>query len=453
MPKYLLALWAVFGCLVLSPTVALELGEITVDSEANQILDATVTLNDVGSHSLTDWYVITADQDEYQARDIRYIYGLHDSLVMEIVTSASPPYIAVSSIVEISRRSFDLVVHIAKGKENLHKVYRVVLKEPPAPVDELIRAMTSAEILNYLTNTLAGMQSISGAEAWGKLKSLTIDTNRGGEQKLMASIGSADLSLSFVMGIGAMLNEQQKAIFDRIKEATGNASAVVAVLFGQQDFLILKALFKKATEHTLEEGATKSKQLDFEKERAAILENKLYELQYAKIQKDIEAQQRAMELSQKTEHVGEIDWLNYRSWLDYLDWGKVPLLSNAKVWIVITMFLGSLLLLLSLRLFMRQKEQPLRQTTEAGRIKAPLPGQSDLEKLRTPRVYIDPLDKTPESSKDRDDEITGKLNRVEAYVEMGEHKEARRLLEEIEKQSLDSQQLERMRSLRDKMER
>ena len=92
------------------------------------------------------------------------------------------------------------------------------------------------------------------------------------------------------MGVGAMLNEQQKEIFNRVKAETGNARAVAAALFGQQDFLILKALFKKATEHTLEEGATKSKQLDFEKERAAILENKLYELKYAKIQQDLAAQ-------------------------------------------------------------------------------------------------------------------------------------------------------------------
>ena len=90
MPKYLLALWAVFGCLALSTATALELGEITVGSEAKQILDAKVALHDIDSDSLTDWYVIAADQDEYQARELQYISGLHDRLVMEIVTSASP---------------------------------------------------------------------------------------------------------------------------------------------------------------------------------------------------------------------------------------------------------------------------------------------------------------------------------------------------------------------------
>ena len=436
---------------MLSPAIALELGEIIVDSEAKQILDAKIALHDIASANLNDWYVITADQDEYQARDLQYIRGLHDHLVMEIVTSASRPYIAVSSIASMSR-NFDLIVHIGNGKENRRKVYQVVLKEPPAPIVEVTRVMAPAEMLNYLTHTLADVQNISEGETWGKLKSLTANANQGSEQKLMSSIASADLSLSFVMGIGAMLSEQQKAIFKRIKAETGSPRAVAAALFGQQDFLILKALFKQATEHTLEEGATKSKQLDFEKERAAILENKLYELKYAKIQQDLAARQRTPKPLPKSKHIKDIDWLDYQSWLDYLDWEKKPLLSNAKVWIVVAVFLGILLLLLSIRLFLGQKTQPARNPVRASHIKAPLPGQSDLEKLRTPQVYINPLDKTPQNQEDQDDEITGTLNRAEAYIEMGEHEEARRLLKEVEKQNQDPQQLARMRNLRDKME-
>ena len=144
--------------------------------------------------------------------------------------------------------------------------------------------------------------------------------------------------------------------------------------------------------------------------------------------------------------------MDYKSWLDYLDWGKKPLLSNAKVWILIVVFLSILLLLLSIRLFLGQKTQPIRQAAGVGSIKTPLPGQSDLEKLRTPQVYINPLNKASENQKDQDDEITGKLNRAEAYVEMGEREEAHRLLNEVEQQSQDPQLLARMRSLRDKME-
>ena len=450
MLKYLLSLWVVFGCFMLSPAMALELGEITVGSEAQQILDAKVALHDIASENLSDWYVITVDQDEYQARDLQYIRGLHDRLVMEIVTSASRPYIAVSSIASMSR-NFDLIVHIGNGKENRRKVYRVVLKKPPAPIVEVTRAMAPAEILNYLTHALADVQNISEVEAWGKLKSLTAGAHQGSGQKLISSIASADLSLSFIIGISAMLNEQQKVIFNRIKAETGNARAVAAALFGQQDFLILKVLFKQAAEHTLEEGATKSKQLDFEKERVAILKNKLYELKYAKIQQDLAALQRVSKPLLEPKYIKDIDWQDYQSWLDYLDWGKKPLLSNAKVWIIVAVFLGFLLLLLSIRLFLGQKTQPVKSAFGTGRIRAPLPGQSDLEKLRTPRVYINPLDKASENQKDQDDEITGKLNRAEAYIEMGEHEEARRLLKGLEKQSQGPQQLARMRKLRDKM--
>ena len=452
MSKHQLFLWLVSGCLILSTATALELGEITVGSEEKQILDAELGLRDIGSDNLSDWYIVSVDQDEYQAQGLQYISGLHDRLVMEIVASAQAPYIAVSSIASVNRSSFDLIVRISNGKENLQKTYQVVLKEPPSPILEVIRAMTPAEILNYLTNKLAVEQKASGAEVWGQLQSLVTETNQGGEQKLIASLHSADLSLSFTMGVGALLNEQQKAFFNRIKAESGNARAAAVALFGQRDFLILKALFKKATEHTLEEGTTKGSQLDFEKERAAILENKLYELKYAKIQEDLAAQQRVKEPPPQSAQFGEIDWLDYRSWLAYLDWGKKPLSSNAKVWIAVSIFLSFLLLLLSVRLFLGQKTQAVGQPVKAARVKMSLPGQDDLEKLRAPQVHINPVDKEDNDQKRDDDAIVGKLNRAEAYIEMGEHEEAHRLLKEIEQQSQDPQQLERVRSLQNKME-
>ena len=213
----------------------------------------------------------------------------------------------------------------------------------------------------------------------------------------------------------------------------------------------MKALFKQATEHTLEEGTTKSSQLDFEKERVAILENTLYELRYAKIREDLAMQQRAKEPPPEAEHAETLDWLDYRSWLVYMDWGKKPLLSNAKVWVAVSVFLGILLLLLSIRLFLGQKTQTVGRPTGASRTKMSLPGQKDLEKLHTPQVYINPVDKEDKEQKSNSDPIVAKLNRAEAYIEMGEHEEARRLLKEIEQQSQDPQQLTRMRSLRDKM--
>ena len=435
----------------------MELGEITVDSEEKQILDAELVLHDIGSDNLSDWYIVLVDQDEYQAQGLEYVRGLHDRLVMEIIATKNPPYIAVSSIASINRSNFDLIVRISNSKENLQKIYQVVLKQPPPPIVEVIRAMTPAEIINYLTNQLAASQKISGAEVWGQLQSLLTETNQGGEQKLIASIQSADLSISFTMGIGALLNEQQKVFFNRIRAESGNALAAAAALFGQRDFLILKALFKKATEHTLEEGTTKSSQLDFEKERAAILQNKLYELKYAKIQEDLAAQQRAKEPPPKPEQVKEIDWLDYRSWLDYrnwlayMDWGKKPLSSNTKVWIAVSVFLTVLLLLLSIRLFLGQKTPAVRRPIEASRVKMSLPGQDDLEKLRAPQVYINLVDKGDKDQKSDNNSITAKFNRAEAYVEMGEHEEARRLLEEIEQQSQDPQQLERVRGLQNKM--
>ena len=221
---------------MLNPATALELGEIRVNSEEQQILDAEVALQGIDADNLSDWYIILVDQDEYQAQGLQYINGLHDRLVMEIVASASAPYVAVSSIVSINQRNFDLIVRIGNGEENLQRIYQVALKEPPAPIVEVIRAMTPAEMLNYLVNKLATSQKISGTEAWGQLQSLVTETNQGGEQKLIMSISSAELSLSFIIGIGALLSERQKAFFNRIKAESGNERAVAAALFGQRDF-------------------------------------------------------------------------------------------------------------------------------------------------------------------------------------------------------------------------
>ncbi|MXX98870.1 MAG: hypothetical protein F4Y58_03045 [Gammaproteobacteria bacterium] len=435
--------WFVFGCFMLSAVAALELGNITVDSEAGQIFDAQIALRDIDIDNLAAWYAITAGQDDYQAQGLEYINGLHDRLVIEVVTSASPPYIAISSLASISRRSFDLLVRIGNGEENLSRSYKVILKELPPPVVETIVVMTSAEMLNYLTNELAVAQNLSTAEVWGSLKSLTDNTN-GGEQKLISHLRSLDLDRSFVFGIVAMLSERQKTIFNRVRAESGAARAVASVLFAQQDFLILNALFAEAMEHSLEEGTTKSQKLAFEKERAAILQNKLYALEYSKLRQALAAKQAEAAAAAAAEQAKKINWLDYRSWLDYLEWGKKPLLSNAKLWIVAAVFLGILLLLLSIRLFRAPKAPPVRKK----RRDFPLPGQVELEKLRTPHVYINPSDKISDG---QTDEIIGKINRAEAYIEMGENDEARRLLDEAEQQSGDKEQQERIHRLRDKM--
>lgn len=447
MPKYLLFMSAVFGLLTVKPIVALELGAITIGSEINQILDARITLVDIDTDDLSNWYAVTDDQDSYETQGLQYIYGLHDRLVSEIVSSANPPYIAISSIASISHGSFDLIVNIGNGEINLSETYKVVLKEPSPPVSIITRIMTPAEMLNYLINELATVQNISAAEVWGELHTMTTGAYSGGEQQLISLLSTIDLDLSFVAGITALLSEQQKTIFNQVKEESGNARAVSVVLFGQQDFLILKKLFAKATQHSLAEGITKSRQLDFAKERAAILENKIYELRYLETQQKSAEQQMQAQLALQASQSKEIRWLDYQSWLDYAEWREKPLLSNIKFWIMAAALLGILLLLLSVRLFRVQKVPPAKRTVQVGSVKAALPGQAELEKLHTPKVRINPSMDAQNSG----DEIVGKLNRAEAYIEMGEREEASRLLAEVEKQSRDRLQLARMRSLQDKM--
>ncbi|MBC6413964.1 MAG: hypothetical protein GDA45_03385 [Chromatiales bacterium] len=435
-------LWLVLSCFAVSSAVALELGDLSVDSEVEQILDAKVTLGDVARENLANWYVLPTDENDYQAQGLEYLKSLHDRLVMEIVTSANPPYIAVSSLVSIGLDSFDLIVRIGDGDKILSNTYRPILKEPSAPLPEIIKAMTPAEMLNYLVNKLATAQNIPAGEVWGELQLLTTATDPDGEYKFMSYLSSVNVDPRFLAGVEAMLSDYQKTVFDKARAESGDARAVATILFAQQGFLILKALFGKATESSLEEGETRSEQLDFARENAAILQNKLFALEYAKAQQDAAAQQ-----GQADTAVGQDK--KFR-WSDYLQWGEQPLMTNAKFWMVVAMFLVVLLLLESLWLLKKRKALPIRQASNVGRMGAPLPGQEKLAKLRSPREYVEPPNNLPKVTADK---TIGKLNQAEAYIEMGDYDKASRLLKEVERQSEDAEQLARLGSLRDKMKK
>ena len=444
-PMRLWMLCLVLGCFALSSAPALELGDITVSSEVGQILDAEIALRDVARENLTDWYVLPVVMDDYQAPGLEYINGLHDRLVIEIVTSASPPYIAISSLASIGQRSFDLIVRIGDGNKTLSNIYQVTLKKPSPPPPEIVKAMTAAEMLNYLVNKLAAAQNISATKTWGALQALITTTEQGGAYKFSSYLSSVNVDARFSTGIRAMLSEYQKTVFDRVRAESGDARAVGAVLFGQQDFLILKTLFSNATTHSLPAGKTKSKQLEFERERVAILQNKLFALEHSKMQQDMVAQRKQV-APPKSGQDKNNRWWDYKTWLSYLEWGEKPLLSNAKVWmlVAIIIILGFLLLLLSRRLL----RTPKAPVVNRKRVTAPLPGQIELQNLRAPQLHINPPTNDAEA---QSDDATSKLNQAEAYIAMGENAHANSLLAEVEQHSKDPEQLERMRSLRSKM--
>ena len=411
-------------------------------------MDVKIALHDIERENLTDWYVLPTAADDYQIEGLEYIPGLHDRLVIELVTSASPPHIAVSSLAAISYRRFDLIIRIGTGDEVLSKTYEVILKGRPAPPPEIVKPMPPAEMLNYLVTKLAAAQNTSAAKVWGKLKALTTSTQPDGAYNFIVYLSSINLDARFIIGIEALLSEYQNTIFNKVSAESGDTRAVAAVLFGQQDFLILKELFGQANQHSLTPGTTKSEQLEFAREQAAILQNKIYGLEYSTAQQNATAPQHIT--TEQTKQEGTIRWMDYRTWLDYqnwlnyLEWGKKPLLSNAKIWIAATAILGILLLLLSIRLL----RTPVAATATPKRIVAPLPGQIELENLHASQVHINPFNA---DSKEQTDETVSKLNQAEAYIEMGYHDKARNLLKQIEKQSKSLEQLTRMRSLQDKI--
>jgi len=505
MPKRLRYLSLLFASFVLMPLYALELGEIETHSEIGQALNIKVMLSATEADSLVDWYPVVADQDDYRTLGLEYVGGLHDRLVMEIITAADSPYVAISSIGEIGRQRFDLIVSISNGIESRRRVYQAVLKEPPPPPPPVVETMPAAELLNYLINQLAATQlddtrlsdsqpddtqataaqDLIRAELWGALKMLTTAAPPGGEQEFIVRLHSVDLEPSFVAGIIGLLNAQQNAIFARVKAESGSVQAVAAVLFGEQDFSVLKALFAAATQSTLVPGETKSERLNFAKERAAILANQLYETQYAMLQQQRAKAAAAAAPNEKTvspnypnwrqiyatvaQQLDGVDWLDASnwgeiyavlasalsavSWADYLSWQQGGLFAKTSFWIGITIFLGFLLLLLSIRLLRVQKTAVTRnastrdESTRNRRTNLPLPGQAELERVRIPKVHINA---PPEVPKDAFDD---KLDQAEAFVAMGEHDEAQRLLKVVEQRSRNEQQLARALSLRSKIER
>ena len=405
-----------------APASALELGTLVVGSRPGQILDAKIILLDTDTARLQTWHPIPASADDYRAHNLDYIPSLHSRIVMETVLTDDPPYIAVSSIGAVSQRAFDLLVQISNNTQHLSRPYRLSLKEPisfePAPA----KVMTPAETLSYLLAQLAGGE-VSMQVVLATLKeTVDAETNQAGQKRLILRFSSPHLDESFIAGIRAMLSEQRVATFDHIRANTNDAQAVNDILFAQQDFSVLKKLLHAATISFLTEDANSEQQLEFIKERVAVLENKLSELEYT-----LARQPDKGSTIEPTINRSLYAWLVSRQWDDPRSWLTRP------VWAVVTLFWAILLFF-----FIWRRPGPKDQ------VRRPLPGELELQKLRGHRARLDLA--TIESA------MESELNQATAYIAMGEYDEASALLKKVKKQGNESD-IQRANELYEKINR
>ena len=404
MLRFKTSLFVVVVLCTATPASALELGTLSVVSRPGQILDAKIILLDAATARSRSWYLIPASADDYIAHNLDYIPSLHSRIVMETVLTADPPYIAISSIGSVSQRTFDLLVQMSDDDRHLSRSYRLSLKKPisfkPAPA----KVMTPAQTLSYLLAHLAGGEVSMQAVLATLKETVDAETNQAGQKRLILRFSSPRLDESFIAGVRAILSEQRAATFDHIRANTNDAQAVNDILFAQQDFSTLKKLLHAATINFLTEDANSDQQLEFIKERVAVLENKLSELEYTL------ARQADKKFAVEPTLSRSLDaWLSQRQWEDPRFWLTRP------VWIAFTLFWAILLLF-----FVWRRRRP------KDRARRPLPGELELQKLRGHRAHLD-LPTT-------DSAMEGELNQATAYIEMGEYDQASALLKKVKKQ-------------------
>lgn len=412
----LLGLLFVLACVgAANPTFALELGAMTVASRPGQILDAKIILLDTDIAQLQSWYPIPASGKDYQAQGLDYIQPLHGRIVMEIVVMAEPPYIAISSIGPVNRRAFDLLVQISNTQQHTSRHYRLVLKESISFTPPAVKVMTPAETLSYLLAQLAsGEVSIQAVLATLK-EAVSADENQAGRRHLILRFLSPQLDESFIAGLRAMLSEQHAITFDHIRENTNDAQAVNDILFAQQDFSTLKKLLRLATMSSLSRDAEPNQRLEFMKERIAVLENKLSELEYM----------LAQQSNTETINQQSIDRRIY-AWLVRRQWDDPRLLLTRSVWVGFAAFW---VVLLCLFIWRQWRRSALNQPIDRGR--QPLPGEVELQKLRDHHARLD--------LPSEDSAMASELDSATAYIEMGEYDEALARLKKVKKHGSESE--------------
>lgn len=266
--------------LLLCPALhALELGEPVVESVPGETLDARIPLLEISAAGHDVLRLIRTDRAAYAETGLDHA-PLHERIVMELVPSATPPHIAVSSIGPVNEAAFNLLVGIVHPNGTLLKPVRIVLGAPPQPPQPAV--MTPPEVLARLLALLAEDSGRPHTVVFSELRRLVDGRSyRPGEKRLVMRFLRTDFAPDFVDGVAALLNDDAAVVFGRRLDDGRGAFALSEALFGDGEHAVLGGLLAAGTVSAMHEGENVPQRLVYLKEKIAALENRIVELGHA----------------------------------------------------------------------------------------------------------------------------------------------------------------------------
>ena len=256
---------------------AAEFCQLEIESYLGKILDARLILDAGKVDSNTQFRHAT--QSDYQKNNLPYD-DLHRRILIESVSSAAPPYIAISSIGVINQASFAVLLKVETEQQvrfepchiSLAKVPVIEPKVRPKPV------LSPSQILSRLLTLLSSGRGLTRAEAMSELQHLQMKTSaHAGEQRFIISLQGDPLEdhldEEFIIGLRALMTPEEEKLFAQSVSEHGTVATVLDVLFSTPDRLLLSRLLQKGlTEVVANNGAASAEILQ---QQLAVLENQL----------------------------------------------------------------------------------------------------------------------------------------------------------------------------------
>lgn len=452
--------------LLLCPALhALELGEPVVESVPGETLDAHIPLLEISAAGHGVLRLIRTDRAAYAETGLDYA-PLHERIVMELVPSATPPHVAVSSIGPVHEAAFNLLVGVVHPNGTLLKPVRIVLGTPPPPPQPAV--ITPPEVLARLLALLAEDSGRPHTDVFAELRQLVDGRSyRAGEKRLVMRFLRTDFAPDFVDGVAALLNDDAAVVFGRRLDDGRGAFALSDALFGDGEYAVLGGLLAAGTVSAMHEGENVPQRLVYLKEKIAALENRIIELGHA-LERAGRDEAGAAPRSR---------WWNiFHAVLTEYGWDNRRLLTR-PVWTGFAAFWGVLALLMMWRQWRRLRaassvarsieaavKQPLESASASAPSPAPssspppappsspsaspspasggvLPGQRELERMRGGGG---------EDAGPGGGQAAGKLHLAYVYIEIGETGKAEALLDEVIRDG-DASEVEQARQLKGKL--
>ena len=392
------------------PAAAVELGNPEVESNPGQILDIRIPLLDPGNTA--ELRLIPHDAALYGKAGFEY-GGLHERIIVELVTTVERPYIAVSSIGAVGQKHFDLVVGVAVKGGDIVRNYSITLAQPAPPPPPVQKPLSAPELLSQLLDRIAAATGLSRVAVLDGLWRLVEGSADDGRHSVVFRLGGGAPDAKFTGGFRQLLGTDAGAAFDRDVQAHGAAHAVAAALFEDPGYAALRNLLKNAAVSTSGDGGSVGQRLAFMKEKVAVLE-----IQIAEIKRLAERRRNPPPEDDRAEP-GLVDQL--RAFGARHGWDERTLLTR-PVWIGVAVFWGVLLVLMLVRLYRRMRAARLTRRP-ARRRRPPLPGQHELEKefgsLAAPRG----------AAGGAPDDVANQLSLAVTYIEMGDYVKAEAALD------------------------